>query len=98
MPAFINLICETICVREGDLNPLYKSYSIFLGAAMNRITYSNVNHPTNTASAISKKYSSSAIFCWKLELNLAEVEILTNESIFIFLLKSWKSGKYKAQC
>ena len=35
------------------------TYSIFLGAAINRMTYSKVNHPTNTASAISKKYSSS---------------------------------------
>jgi len=29
------------------------------GAATNRMMYSKVNHPTNTASATSKKYSSS---------------------------------------
>ena len=31
----------------------------FLGAATNRMMYSKVNHPTKTASATSKKYSSS---------------------------------------
>ena len=35
------------------------TYIHFRGAATNRIMYSNVNHPTKTASATSKKYSSS---------------------------------------
>ena len=38
---------------------LCSTYSILRGAAINLITYSKVNQPTNTASAISKKYSSS---------------------------------------
>ena len=35
------------------------TYIHFLGAATNRMMYSKVNHPTKTASATSKKYSSS---------------------------------------
>ena len=35
------------------------TYVHFLGAATNRMMYSKVNHPTKTASATSKKYSSS---------------------------------------
>ena len=35
------------------------TYVHFLGAATKRMMYSKVNHPTKTASATSKKYSSS---------------------------------------
>ena len=40
----------------------------FLGAAMNLTTYSKVNQPTKTASAISKKFSSSAKIGFKTRL------------------------------
>ena len=42
------------------------AYFILCGAAIKRITYSKVNQPTNTASATSKKYSSSEIKKWKV--------------------------------
>ena len=35
------------------------TYVHFFGAATKRMMYSKVNHPTKTASATSKKYSSS---------------------------------------
>ena len=41
------------CIRSKS------TYFNFLGAAINLMTYSKVNQPTNTASAISKKLSSS---------------------------------------
>ena len=40
--------------KEG----IYESHLDLWGAAMNLTTYSKENQPTNTASAISKKYSS----------------------------------------
>ena len=43
-------------LQEHDL---FETYFDLCGAAMNLTTYSKENHPTNTASATSKKYSSS---------------------------------------
>ena len=49
---------------------------IFCGAAMNLMTYSKVNQPTNTASAISKKSSSSEKrFCYLFSDILVTVEV-----------------------
>ena len=57
IPAFRNL--NILAVRPSRI--LSQSINLsFCGAAMNLITYSKVNQPTNTASAISKKSASSA--------------------------------------
>ena len=75
-----------------------ETYSIFRGAAINLITYSNVNQPTNTASATSKKYSSSRKKKDLMRFCSTFWYKRTYHSIFIFLLKSWKGREYKAQC
>ena len=67
--------------KHAALNRIRPPYSCFLGAAMNRTTYSNVNQPTKTASAISKKYSASLSFSWKrgnVEKMRQSVETTTN--------------------
>ena len=52
---------------------------IFWGAAMNLMTYSKVNQPTNTASAISKKSSSSEKrFCYSFCDILVEMGNIVN--------------------
>ena len=52
-------------VLRVHVNNIVNIHLIFWGAAMNLITYSKVNQPTNTASAISKKSSSSEKrFCY----------------------------------
>ena len=77
---------------------LCSTYSILRGAAINLITYSKVNQPTNTASAISKKYSSSRNKIMQNNVkSFTNLRKLTYYTIFVFLLKSWKSRKYKAQ-
>ena len=72
---------------------------IFWGAAMNLMTYSKVNQPTNTASAISKKSSSSEKrFCYLFSDILVGVEmenIVTNWCLRSMPLSSfcWNWGR-----
>ena len=60
------------------------AYFILCGAAIKRITYSKVNQPTNTASATSKKYSSSETKRWKVRKlkKIFHLLVLTSQYIF----------------
>ena len=72
----IQIIKTVLCVH---VNNIVNSHLIFWGAAMNLITYSKVNQPTNTASAISKKSSSSEKrFCYSFCDILVEMGNIVN--------------------
>ena len=70
------------------------TYCTFWGAATNLMTYSKENHPTKTASATSKKYSSSERLKdhWHIidHVNDAHVIVFCPPHLWLGMLAMWR--------
>ena len=82
-------------LRIGNMNifilEFLWTYINFCGAATNLMTYSNENQPTKTASATSKKYSSSK---WILNVyKFLQVLIFLRDIFPWSCFSGWKAGR-----